>query len=104
MAVSWCKDDYTNLDCTVEKNAPALTYQVDNYGEKKYRLVPKSWFSKNGTSYLRPPDNYKSNKAFCDKWTATIYERHYYPESTWVESKVGTIEMSSFSKLQLFNS
>lgn len=74
-------------------------FQVDNYDEKKYQLLPRTWISKDGTRYLHPPANYKSSGVSLEKWTATIYERHYYPESTWVESRLGTLEMKMFSKL-----
>jgi hypothetical protein len=93
---TWSREDYTNVDGTLKSDTPKNTFQVDNYDVKKWRILPKSWMDKTGTKFLHPP-----NSPNYEKWSEGIFDRNFFPQSTWIEEPIGMLEMQSFSKFQL---
>jgi hypothetical protein len=81
------RDEYCNLDGQVDSSSPTLKFQVvQRPGEVTTTdLVPITYFNKTKTKYLRPPEEYQSNKVRYSKWKSTHFERHYFARSTWLE-------------------
>ena len=97
------ESQFLGLNQQPTKDLPPPTFQIDSYDDKLWRKVPLSWFTTDLARYKYPPETYKLSGAAVEKWTESMFDRHYFPQSEWPEHKTGTLEMNEFSKSVLIS-
>lgn len=70
----------------------------DDISKEVLSMIPTTWFAENSkTLFLYPPPNYCVAGKGPTNWASRTFDRHYYPNSFWLEYKAISIETTKGS-------